>query len=175
MEIVLRNADRDRIGDMLLSGYVDCALVGAPVSNEPRFKYTELFKEDMVVAFSPEHRFSEVDTVALEQIMQEPYLDRLNCEFRDTFIAESERVGCQIEFAARSERDDWIQTLARGGLGVTILPIGSVVVQGLETRPIAAASLRRTVSLAVPFGREDTVHLRSLLSAMRRFDWKSEV
>jgi LysR family hydrogen peroxide-inducible transcriptional activator len=174
VEIVLRNADRDKIGDMLLSGYVDCALVGGPLSNEPRFKYTELFKEDMVVAFSPEHRFSRLDTVDLKQIMQEPYLDRLNCEFRDTFMTESARVGHEVQFAARSEREDWIQTLARGGVGVTILPIGSVIVEGLETRLIGAAALRRTVSLAAPFGREDTVHLRSLLSALRRFDWKSK-
>lgn len=173
VEIVLRDASRDRIGDMLLSGYVDCALVGAMLSNEPRFKYTELYQEDMVVAFSPDHHFAGAERIDLGEVMQEPYLDRLNCEFRGTFISESERMGSQVEFVARSEREDWIQTLVRAGLGVTILPIGSIMVEGLETRPISDESLKRTVSLAVPFGREDTVHLRSLLSAMRRCNWKA--
>jgi LysR family hydrogen peroxide-inducible transcriptional activator len=173
VEIVLRDADRDRIGEMLLSGYVDCALVGAELPDEPRFNYSELYKEDLVVAFSPDHPFAKSNAVTLEQIAKEPYLDRLNCEFRDTFVAETERQGHHIEYAARSEREDWIQTLAFAGVGVSILPIGSVIIEGLETRPIKAPSLRRTVSLAVPYGREDTAHLRSFLSTARKFDWKS--
>ena len=173
VEIVLRNADRDRIDEMLLSGYVDCALVGAPLPDEPRFRYTELYVEDMVVGFAPDHPFASHETVTLEQITKEPYLDRLNCEFRDTFVDETARQGHNIEYAARSEREDWIQTLAVAGLGVTILPIGSVIIHGLQTRPIKGQTLNRTVSLTVPYGREDTVNLRSILSAARKFDWKS--
>lgn len=173
VEIVLRNADRDRIGEMLWSGFVDCALVGATIADEPAFKYSELYKEEMVVACASDHPFAKADTVTLEEVMKEPYLDRLNCEFRETFMAESQRREHHVVFAARSEREDWIQTLARAGLGITILPTDSVVIQGLETKPVRSPPMRRTVSLVVPYGREDSTQLRSLLSAARQFDWSS--
>ena len=174
VEVVLRNADRDKIDEMLISGFVDCALVGATLKDEPRFKYTELYGEDMVVGFGPDHRFNRQNTITLEQVTQELYLDRLNCEFRDTFIEETARQGLPVNFVARSERDDWIQTLAVAGVGVTILPVGSVIIEGLQTRPLSGQTLGRTVSLSVPYGREDTKYLRSILSAARQFNWKAE-
>lgn len=171
VEIILRDATRNGIAEMLWSGYVDCALVGAVIPDEPRLKYTELYKEPLVVACAPDHPFAKEESVLLEDVMHEPYLDRLDCEFRETFIAESERLGHDIAFAARSEREDWIQSLARAGLGVTVIPEESVILNGLVTRPVTAPRIRRTVSLAVPYGREDSTHLRAFLSAARRFDW----
>ena len=171
VEIVLRDAARADIGEILWSGYVDCALVGAVIPDEPQLKNTELYEEPIVVACAADHAFAAKKSVSLEEIMEEPYLDRLNCEFRDTFISESENQGVIVNFAARSEREDWIQMLVRGGLGVTILPLESVVIEGLITRPINVGTLKRTVSLAVPYGREDTPLLREFLYAARQFNW----
>lgn len=174
VEIVLRSASRDELGPMLLNGFVDCALVGAPIADEPRLKYATLYKESMVVACALDHRFAEAKSVALEEIMGEPYLDRLTCEFRDTFIEESERLGHHILFVVRSEREDWIQALVRAGLGVTIIPAESIILDRLVTRPITAPPIRRTVSLAVPYGREDAPLVRAFLSAARQFDWRRD-
>ena len=138
-------------------------------------KSTELYDEPLVVAFAADHPFVERDMVTLERIAQEPYLDRLACEFRDTFIAESAARGQTIRFVARSEREDWIQRLVLAGAGVTILPAESVVVDGLMTRPGDAPSVWRTVSLAVPYGREDTAPVRAFLAAAREFDWGAVV
>lgn len=171
VEIILRDADRGRISEVIWSGYVDCALVGAPIADEPRLKYTELYKEPLVVACPAGHPFEKAKSVTMEDVMQQPYLDRLNCEFRDTFLDESERLGHQITFAARSEREDWIQSLVRAGLGVTVIPAESVVLDGLVVRPVRSPTVQRTVSLAVPYGREDTRSVRAFLSAARQFDW----
>lgn len=173
VEMVLREAARDKIGPMLTSGFVDCALVGAPIPDEPHLKYTPLYTEPMVVACAKDHPFSKKTHVTMEEVFHEPYLDRLECEFRDTFIAEGQRAGIEIQFAARSEREDWIQTLAQSGLGVSLIPEESVILDGLTTRHVTEPEIKRNVSLVAPYGREDTPLLRKFLTAARQFNWEA--
>ena len=171
LEIVLRNATRVELAEMLLSGMVDLALVGAPVSDAQRFRYVDLYRERMVVASAPDHPFVGRRSVSVEEVLHQPYVDRLLCEYRDTFLAESLRLDFEPMFAARGEREEWMQTLVRQGIGVTIAPERSLVVPGLATVPLNDQSMARTVSIAVPIGREDTPSVRGFLAAIREHEW----
>lgn len=171
LEIVLRNATRVELAEMLLSGMVDLAVVGAPVSDEQRFRYIDLYRERMVVACAPDHAFVGRRSVSIEEVLHQPYVDRLQCEYRDTFLAESHRLEFEPMFAARGEREEWMQTLVRKGMGVSIAPEHSLVVPGLATVPLNDRSMARTVSIAVPIGREDTPTVRAFLAAVREHSW----
>lgn len=171
LEIVLRDAARGDLAEMLLSGMVDVSVVGAPVSDEQRFRYIELYRERMVVACAPDHPFAERRSVDIEEVLHQPYIDRLLCEFRDTFLAESRRHDFEPVFAARSEREEWTQMLIQQGMGVSIVPERSIMGPGVASVPLSDRSMTRTVFIAVPTGREDTPIVRAFLDAIRKHDW----
>ena len=73
---------------------------------DQRFQVLDLFGETMVVAFASGHRFGDFDEVSLTEIVKEPYLDRLHCEFRDDFLAFTKGSGLELDVVMRSERED---------------------------------------------------------------------
>ena len=171
LEFVIRDLNRSELSGTLLNGEVDVALVGAEITANQRFRYSELYSEPMVVACAQNHRFATRASISIEDVMQEPYVDRLECEFRDTFLSEAYRRDFVPVFAARTDREEWAQTLVAKGAGVSVLPQHSTVVSGLALVPLNDPPLMRTVSLAVPIGREDTVSVQTFLKAARTHDW----
>ena len=122
LEIILRDLARSELDQVLLTGAVDVALVGAPVGGEQRFRYIDLYEEPMVVVCGTDHPLASRQSVRIEEVLRQPYVDRLQCEFRDLFLSEARRRDFEPTFAARSDREDWAQSLIRQGLGVAIAP-----------------------------------------------------
>ena len=174
LEIVIRDLNRSELSDTLLNGEVDLALVGADIDDSQRFRYLELYREQMVVACASDHRFSSRSSVGMEDVMREPYVDRLQCEFRDTFVDEARRRAFEPTFAARSDREEWAQSLIAKGAGISLVPEYSTVVADLVFVPLNDFVLQRTVSLAVPIGREDTAPVQSFLKAARGHQWPAK-
>ncbi len=171
LEIVLRNLNRSELSDVLRTGLVDVAFVGAPIRETQRFRYTDLYREPMVVVCAPDHPFAGLDSVALADVLRQPFVDRLQCEFRETFLSEARKRGFEPEFSARSDREEWAQSLIRRGLGIAIAPARSLVLPDLALVPLKDLTLERTVSVAVPIGREDTEVVQVFLAAVRKHDW----
>ena len=172
LEIVMRDLARTDLVETLLCGMVDVAVVGARVSDEQRFRHIELYNERMVVACAKDHPFANRTSVKLEDVLRQPYIDRLQCEFRETFLTESRRRGFEPMFAARGDREEWTQTLIQQGVGISIMPERSFVVSGLVSVPLSDLKQSRTVSIAVPIGREDTPTVRAFLKAVSAYNWK---
>lgn len=173
LEFVIRDLSRSELSGTLLNGEVDVALVGAELTGTQRFRYVELYRETMVFACANDHRFAKRTSVSIEDVLQEPYIDRLQCEFRDTFLAEAYRRAFVPMFAARSDREEWAQSLIAKGAGVSLVPEHSTVVPDLVLVHLNDLPLMRTVSLAVPIGREDTVLVQDFLKAARTHQWVS--
>jgi LysR family hydrogen peroxide-inducible transcriptional activator len=174
LEIVIRDLNRSDLSETLLSGAVDVALVGAEIGDVQRFRYLKLYVERMVVACAPGHPFAGRRSVDLGEVLREPYVDRLQCEFRDTFLAEANRRAFAPIFAARSDREEWAQSLVAQGTGVALVPERSTVVPDLVLVPLSEPQLERSVSLAVPIGREDTEVVQKFLGAVRTHKWKDQ-
>ena len=172
VEVVLRSLVRSDIADVLLAGDVDLAIVGAEIDGYQRFKHIPLYREKMVVASSLDHKFSKRTAVSLEEVTQQPYVDRLQCEFRDTFLTEVYRRSFSPAFAIRTENETWAQTMVASGVGVTILPEFSIENEGITKTPLSDVDLDRSVSMAVSYGREDTNIVRTFLRAIEIYDWR---
>lgn len=172
LEIILRDLARSELDQVLLTGAVDVALVGAPVGGEQRFRYIDLYEEPMVVVCGTDHPLASRQSVRIEEVLRQPYVDRLQCEFRDLFLSEARRRDFEPTFAARSDREDWAQSLIRQGLGVAIAPKHSLVVPDLVCVPLIEPTLARKVSVAIPIGREDTETVQAFLKAVRKHNWK---
>lgn len=171
LEITLSDLTRDSLAETLLSGEVDVALVGAEINSSGRFRYIDLYNERMVVACAKGHPLENKPSVNIETVTKHPYVDRLYCEFRETFLSETRRRDFAPMISVKSDREDWAQAMVAHGAGVALVPDRSAIASDLVLVPLADPILERTVSLAVPIGREDNQTVRDFLKAVRRHDW----
>jgi len=170
LEIVLHDTTLMELSDILMSGMVDIAFVGAARINAGRFRYQDLYREPMVAVCAPQHRFAHYQSISIEEVLRERFVDRLDCEFRDTFLLEAHNRDFEPMYVARSDKEDWAQGLVRAGVGVTIAPAYSIA-PDLVKIPLSDMQVERTVSIAVPIGREDTEVIRAFLRAARAHPW----
>ena len=171
ISLVLHDVTSSSISDLLLSGALDgafCARHGPPDS---RLRHVSMFEEAMVIAFPPGHMFAAMDTVPLRAIANQRYVDRLHCEFREEFLAFVEDEELVLEVVFRSQREDWIQSLIRDGVGVSVMPQFSVLLPDLEYRSITDPVLTRNVEFAVADQTETPVALELLIQQARGYSW----
>ncbi len=132
----------------------------------------DLFEEKMVVAFADGHRFSNFETVPLVEIAKEAYLDRLHCEFRDDFLNFTKASGLDLDVALRSEREDWIIELIHNGLGVSVLPASSVILNTVAHRPISDLANLRKLEIVLTESATISPALTAFRDAAKAFDWE---
>ncbi|WP_020481423.1 LysR family transcriptional regulator [Methylomonas sp. MK1] len=123
-------------------------MVSAPTSPLPaHLQSLKLYEERYVVVFNDKHRFNQLSVIDLATIQSEPYLDRLNCELRETLRGVC--LGRQINLYAayRSNSEEWILSMVRAGIGLALMPEFSVPNRGdkLKTRYLSDPEIRRTI------------------------------
>ncbi|MEZ5934900.1 MAG: LysR family transcriptional regulator [Alphaproteobacteria bacterium] len=160
------------VAEVLSGRYDACILTDPP---KPSFKITALalFRERLMLAMAADHPLSAQNTVTPEQMAEQPYLDRLHCEFRSQVIEHFMNRNVVMRPRLLSEREDWIQQMVAAGLGVCSLPEHSVIVPGLALRPVAGMNLAREVTLVAVSGSGVPMELRQLLKIFGSFDWGS--
>jgi DNA-binding transcriptional LysR family regulator len=121
VEITLQEAVPDRLCDLLIKGELDVALAARPDSFPPPLQPQLLYKERFVIACSAGHPSARNDSVRIEELHGQPYLARINCEYRDFLRDTCHANGSRLVGAFRSEREDWILTLV-AGMGICFLP-----------------------------------------------------
>lgn len=174
LEVTVKTYDQSGLTDVMLSGGIDAAIVGTPIdAQEQQFRYRSLYEERMVVASAPDHNFAKMPSVLLEDVAREYNIDRIQCEFREVYAYEFIARSFEPKYALRCENEDLVLSLVAGGAGVAILPENLVGKSGLAISEISDLDITRTVSLAVPFGREDTKFINIFLKAAEAFDWSS--
>lgn len=145
LSIVLHDVIPASIPELILSGALDGAFFARHHAPHPQLRHVELFKEDMVITFHTGHAFSKRKTVPLFEIANERYVERLHCEFREEFQNFYIEKGLDLNVVFRCEREDWIQSIVREGMGVSLIPRYSLLRSDLEHRPVSNPPLSRTV------------------------------
>lgn len=171
-EIVLHDVVPSVIPELLLSGSLDCVFCARDVSHDKRFHAIELFKEDMMICFSDDHHFQNLNSISLEDIASQPYLDRLQCEFRDEFMDLVRTSGLELNVSVSSEREDWIISLLRCNLGVSILPAGLALLNNLSNRPIKGLTRSRTVELVTTVTRSELPSILEFQKLAAKHVWE---
>lgn len=171
IEVTLHDVVAGRIPDLLLSGGLNCVFCARTVEHDQRFLAVDLFSESLAVAFADDHRFGEFDSVPLSEIANEPYLDRLHCEFRDDFLSLTKASGLILDVVLRSEREDWILELIQNGMGVSVMPTSSVGLNSLAHRPIRDLDDTRKLELVMTENAAGTPALSAFRKAAEEFDW----
>ena len=171
VSITLHDVIPPSIPDLLLSGALDGAFFARHGPPHPQLHNVHLFDEAMVIAFPENHEFSQKDSIPLNDITKQHYVDRLHCEFREEVNESFAEQNLELEVVFRSEREDWIQSFVRDGVGVTCLPKYSLLRPELDHRPIIDPPLSRKVELAVIDEAETLPALNILIEYVKKHDW----
>lgn len=171
ISLVLHDVTPKSVSSLLLSGAIDGAFCARQSIHNDRLKCIDLFLEPIVVAFASDHRFAEMNEVSLQAIGAERYIDRLHCEFRDGFMTYCTENNLDLNVAFRSQREDWLQSLIRDGMGVSVLPQYSLLEPILDFRPISDSGMNRNISFAYLDQPESTPGINLLTDQIKKYDW----
>ena len=138
--------------EALLHGRLDCAFDAASGGDEPRLRRIRLYDEPLVLVLPR----------GAGESAGRPRIGRLAGDAPAS-------TGPDAPAPLSSGRDDWTEALVAAGLGTGLVPRDSVGARDVEVRPAEPGSPRRTISLAVPSGREDHAAIRGLVELARRF------
>lgn len=96
----------------------------------------EMFHERLLLAMAQGHALASQASLSLSDLSEQPYLDRLQCEFRTRVSNHLHHREIIMIPRLRSEREDLIQQAVAEGAGVCMLPERSAIVDGLTLRPV---------------------------------------
>jgi LysR family hydrogen peroxide-inducible transcriptional activator len=143
-------------------GEIDIAVMASATGFPESFLVRPLYRERFLVACPAGHRFTKMNAVRISDVNGENYLLRINCEYRNVIADLINQSGSAINVCYRSEREDWIQNMVAGGLGICFIPEFSALLPGLELRPVIEPELWREIGLV-------SVQERPLAPAVARF------
>lgn len=134
----------------LLEGKLDLAIVSCLTKQEEnnRFKFTELFIDEMVMVIPKKHRFIAQDYVYPEQLADE----HLICytaptEFLDIFQRVLNPAGITPRKISKIQLTEAIIEMVRANIGITVMATWAIKPylrsKQLETRPLANHALQR--------------------------------
>jgi DNA-binding transcriptional LysR family regulator len=101
----------------------------------------------------------------------QPYLARINCEYFDALRDVCRANGSRMIGSFRSEREDWILTMAAAGMGVCFLPEFSNTIPGVISRHVVDPEVVREVSLVTVAGRRWSSPVAAFVRAVKQYRW----
>jgi len=171
VEVFMQEGTVDQLLAQLGEGAIDVAVVAQPNKFDGRVDAQPLYRERFVVGFAPGHKFERQNAVRMADLEGESYLSRMTCEFRDHIRGIRESQGVTMRYCFRSEREDWIQTMAAAGLGLCVLPQFTPTVPGLATRPLIEPEIEREVSLVTIAGRRFSPAVAGFVRTAKAHAW----
>ncbi|MEC9344092.1 MAG: LysR family transcriptional regulator [Pseudomonadota bacterium] len=160
-----------RLAQMLEAGEIDVAIMSTSEDFPERFNVTPLYRERFVVAFPTGHRLLARSVVPVNALDGENYLRRVNCEYREHLSTLCEERGVELRISYSSEREDGIQNLVAGGLGICFIPEFSAVIPGLQVRPVIDPEVWREVCLVTVAGRRFSPAVAAFVAAVKCYGW----
>ena len=171
LELVLQPITRDEGMERLLGGQIDGCFCTDPTAGTNKVATVEMFRERLLLAMAQGHSLASRGSVSLPDLSEQPYLDRLQCEFRTRVQNHLRERAIIMIPRLRSEREDLIQQAVAEGAGVCVLPERSAIVDGLALRPVDTLDLSRTVAFQSISGSGTAAALRQLRVLIERYAW----
>lgn len=161
----------EKLASQLESGDIDIAIMAQPEGFSDMFVVDPLYRERFLVAFPVGHRFADRNAVGMADVNGENYLSRVSCEYDSHISNILEGCGCGLITVYESEREDWIQNMVAGGLGICFIPEFSAVIPGLQTRPVIEPEVWRNICLVTLAGRPQSQAVTNFVTALKDFPW----
>ncbi len=153
-ELLIHDVWEAKALDLLISGALDCVIMAHANELPDRFEEKRLTSERMLVAMNKSHPYSDRESVKLTELENLQYVDRLRCEFRETFFEELRSQELSVNVVMRTEREDLVWESVTEAIGISIMPESAANHAGLETASIEGLSIIRNISIVNVKDRE---------------------
>ena len=157
--------------DRLEKGDLHISIVGLPEELPDQFHQVPIFKERFVIVLPPGHPWAEKNAIRVEELNDQPYVGRSNCEVFQTVTDDFARRGVTTRKVFSSPRDDWVQNMIKAGLGFGFFPEYCVTDRDLIIRPLIEPGYSRTIYLATVRGRPHSPAIGAFVREARRHQW----
>ena len=165
----------EQLTDMLDRGEIDVAIGASPYDFPSRFSSVPLFREEMIIACAPQHRFAREEKISLKDLHGETYLSRENCEYAEYISTMLDDLGVELEVKHATEREDWIQTMIRAGLGIAFMPANSCRAAKLSSTHVGDQDIVRDVQILTATNRPKTKSVQSFIDQATAFPWAKQL
>jgi LysR family transcriptional regulator, hydrogen peroxide-inducible genes activator len=157
-----------RLAEKLENGEIDIAIMAQAEGFPDRFDVKPLYAERFLVAYPKGHKFTSQNGVAVADLDGQNYLERMNCEYAGHIEGIVREAQCKLNVIYRSEREDWIQNMVAGGMGISTIPEFSVVSRSFETSPLIEPEIWREICLVSVAGRRHSPSVANFVKTLRR-------
>ena len=171
VEIRLHALQSNEDTSAVLSGKYHACILPRETRPNHKLEAFPLFRERFVLGCSAGHPLAASATVQGGDLLEHPFVDRLNCEFRDRILDHFARRDVVVRPRFGSDREDWVQQVVADGHAICILPERSAMANGLITRPIDGFTLEREVVIAVVSGSTAPAEIRRIAQLAARHAW----
>ena len=117
VNLTVEDGASDKLQERLAGGQLDVAVYGQPEEIDERFHARRLYDERFVIGVGPGHHFEKQNAVRCADLHDQAYVNRLQCEFFGHARKIFREHGARTRIVFRSDRDDWVQSMAMAGIG----------------------------------------------------------
>lgn len=170
--LTIRDESARSLEALLLDGDLDLAIYALP-GREPdeRLHTHALYEEDMAILLSKCHPLADKPVLQPADLVNLPYVERINCEFADygdALFASHEITGPTI---CRSDRDDWVLEMVAQNFGYSFMPRSTAEHPGIVTKSVEGMPLTRTIDLVTVRGRRHSPSVGAFMREIASRKW----
>ncbi len=159
-------ADND-LGRRLLGGDLDVALVETCAAADERIRFYPLYTERMGVLMRESHPLCEAETLSLDDIRDEHWIDTQSSMPHQRFSDAMRELDIHWNARHHAARPMEAQVLALSDLGITLAGEREPIIGGLMTRPLRDPLLERQMGVAMARGRRPSIACETLVRLFR--------
>jgi DNA-binding transcriptional LysR family regulator len=171
VRLAVQDGSAVQLSERLAGGELDVAVYGQPEEIDDRFHARRLYDERFVIGVCPGHSFEKQNAVRVCELNGQAYINRSECEFLGHAGRLWREQGAKVSTVFRSDRDDWVQSMALAGLGFTFIPEYAVTVPGLCVRPLIEPDITRTIQVVTVRGRPHAPTVGAFVREVLAFPW----
>jgi DNA-binding transcriptional LysR family regulator len=171
VEVAVRDGAPEALAAQLDADDIDVAVLNALDGLGDNYRAEPLYTERYVVLLPPEHPLIARNIIALRDLSEQPYVDRLSCELREIVMGVCSDMGVKLYARFRSERDEWVQAMVMANIGFAFMPEFSVTHPESVRRPLVDPAVERTISLITVSGRRHSPAVAAFVRTIRSHRW----
>lgn len=135
-------------------------------------RFVPLWNDKYVLALPQGHPLTAQKRIAIADLNGIKLIERCHCEFHDEVANGLARHKVVPDIVARAQNEEWALAMAAAGVGVAIVPEGSVrESEEVIVRPIERFSLVRRLGLAYDPKMLPSTALRAAIALCREARW----
>jgi DNA-binding transcriptional LysR family regulator len=171
VDTTVRDGAPEALAAQLDADELDMAILNPLDGLGENYRAEPLYTERYIVLLPPEHPLRERNALALSDLSEQPYVDRLSCEMREMVMGVCDELGVKLYARFRSEREDWVQAMVMANVGFAFMPEYSVTHPDSIRRPLADPVVERTISLITVPGRKHSAAVAAFIRTIRAHRW----